>query len=147
LHAPLIVASPGACESLLAERAVADVLSLARTADVALVGIGSTDPSISSLIRAGYLTESELYRIEEQGAVGDICARHFDISGNILDIGINRRVVGISPQDLQSIPEVIGVAGGDLKAPAILGALCGRLINVLVTDNVSAGKVLQLADG
>jgi deoxyribonucleoside regulator len=145
LHAPLIVATVEACRSLLAERAIADVLALTRRSDAALVGIGSIDPSLSSLIRAGYLSESELRQIEAQGAVGDICARHFDVNGSILDIDINRRIVGIAPEDLQSIREVIGVAGGVLKAPAILGALRGRLINVLVTDDITAQAVLELA--
>jgi DNA-binding transcriptional regulator LsrR (DeoR family) len=144
LHAPLIVASTEACQSFLAERAIADVLELARQANVALVGIGSVDPTVSSLIRAGYLTEAQMHDIESEGAVGDICARHFDIDGNILDLDINHRVVGISPHGLRNIPEVIGVAGGPVKAPAILGALRGRLINVLVTDDVTAQKVLEL---
>src|SRR5690606_8194418 len=117
LHAPLVVASEAACRSLLAERTVAETLALARQSDIALVGIGSTSPSVSSLIRAGYLTEAELSAIEAEGAVGDICARHFDINGEILDIEINRRIVGISPEDLKAVPEVIAVAGGLLKAP------------------------------
>ncbi|HBY95809.1 MAG: sugar-binding transcriptional regulator [Ardenticatenaceae bacterium] len=144
LHAPLVVATAAACRSLLAERTVAETLELARQSDLALVGIGSTSPSVSSLIRAGYLTEAGLQAIESEGAVGDICARHFDIRGQILDIDINRRIVGISPDDLRAIPEVIGVAGGPLKAPAILGALRGELVDTLVTDDVTVRELLRL---
>jgi DNA-binding transcriptional regulator LsrR (DeoR family) len=39
---------------------------------------------------------------------------------------------------------VIGVAGGEAKAEAILGALRGGHVNVLVTDDVTARKVLAL---
>jgi len=36
------------------------------------------------------------------------------------------------------------VAGGEAKAEAILGALRGGHINILVTDDVTASKVLAL---
>jgi lsr operon transcriptional repressor len=61
-----------------------------------------------------------------------------------MDIELNRRMVGIELKDLQDIEQVIGVAGGEAKAEAILGALRGGHINVLVTDDGAAGKVLTL---
>jgi DNA-binding transcriptional regulator LsrR (DeoR family) len=38
---------------------------------------------------------------------------------------------------------VIGVAGGAVKARAILGALRGRLIKVLITDERAAQDILR----
>jgi DNA-binding transcriptional regulator LsrR (DeoR family) len=77
--------------------------------------------------------------------VGDICARHYDAFGNELDIDLNHRVVGIELEALHNIPHVIGVAGGEAKAEAILGALRGEHVNVLVTDDATALKVLELS--
>jgi len=145
LNAPLVVSNEPTCQLLLAQHTVAETLALARQSHVALVGIGSTDPSVSSLLRAGYLTEDELRTIEVAGAVGDVCARHFDLQGQILDIDINHRIVGISVDDLRRVPEVIGVAGGVRKARAILGALRGQLIDTLVTDDDTAHEILRLA--
>lgn len=144
LHAPLIVEDAAVREALLRERSIRETLELAKRADIALVGIGSVAPSISSLIRAGYLNREELKAIREQGAVGDICARQFDIHGNVLDIQFNKRVVGIDIESLKKIKQVIGVAGGILKAPAILGALRGGLIDVLITDEKAAQEVLRM---
>ena len=56
---------------------------------------------------------------------------------------INRRVIGISPDDLRMVPEVVGVAVGALKAPAILGALRGCLVDVLVTDDHAAREIIR----
>jgi deoxyribonucleoside regulator len=42
------------------------------------------------------------------------------------------------------IAQVIGVAGGEAKAEAILGALRGGHVNVLVTDDAAARKLLAL---
>lgn len=144
LHSPLLVETRTIRDSLMTETSIAQTLAVAKEADLALVGIGTTNPTASSLIRAGYLRKSELQAIADQGAVGDICARHFDIDGNVLDIDINHQVVGISIEDLRNIPEVIGVAVGRVKAPAILGALRGEFVDTLVTDAQAAREILHL---
>jgi deoxyribonucleoside regulator len=53
-------------------------------------------------------------------------------------------VVGIPPDVLRRIPFVLGVAGGKVKAPAILGALRAGLVNALVTDDTAAQCLLEL---
>jgi len=144
LHAPLIAENAHAREVLLQESRIRETLSLARRANVALVGIGAPTPEVCSLLRAGYLDREELARLRAQGVVGDICARHYDAQGGVLDIGLNQRIVGIEPEALHDIEQVVGVAGGEAKAEAILGALRGNHLNVLVTDDVTARKVLAL---
>ena len=143
-HAPLIVEDARAREVLLQEPRIRETLRLARRADVALVGIGAPDPEVSSLLRAGYLDRGALAQLRTQGVVGDICARHYDAQGSVLDIALNRRIVGIELEGLHDVEQVIGVAGGETKAAAILGALRGSHVNVLVTDDVTARKVLAL---
>jgi deoxyribonucleoside regulator len=144
LHAPLIVEEAHVQEMLLQEPRIRETLALARRADIALVGIGSLAPEVSSLLRAGYLDREGLARLRAQGAVGDICARHYDAQGRVLDIELNRRIVGVGLEALHDIEQVIGVAGGEAKAEAILGALRGGHVDVLVTDDVAARKVLEL---
>ncbi len=144
LHAPLIVEDTHAREVLLQEPRIHETLSLARRADVALVGIGAPSPEVYSLLRAGYLDREALAQLRAQGVVGDICARHYDAHGRVLDIELNRRIVGIELEALHDIEQVIGVAGGEAKAEAILGALRSGHVNVLITDDVTARKVLAL---
>ena len=57
---------------------------------------------------------------------------------------LHRRIVGIELDALRGIEQVIGVAGGEAKAEAILGALRGGRVNVLVTDDAAAQRVLDL---
>lgn len=147
LYAPLIVADSHAKEVLLQQDQIHKVLEVARKADVALVGIGSPIPKVSSLLRAGYLTRDMLPELQNQGVVGDVCARHYDIHGRILDIELNQRVVGLELEALHQIDQVIGVAGGATKAKAILGALKGHHVNVLITDDTAAKKILALDEG
>jgi deoxyribonucleoside regulator len=144
LHAPLIVEEAQLREMLQHEPRIRETLSLAQRADVALVGIGVLVPELSNLLRGGYLTREELDRLQAQGAVGDICARHYDIQGSVLEIELNRRIVGIELEALHNIERVIGVAGGKAKAETILGALRGGHVTVLVTDEAAAREVLRL---
>ncbi len=146
LPAPAIVDSPDVRDALMNDRPVRETLDLARQMDLAVVGIGTTNPSMSSLVRAQYLTENEVSAIAEAGAVGDVCAIHFDIDGKVLDIPIARRVVGIQPEDLKKVPLSIAVAGGEVKAPAIHGALRSGLVKALVTDDEAARIVLNIDD-
>jgi DNA-binding transcriptional regulator LsrR (DeoR family) len=81
--------------------------------------------------------------IQAQGAVGDICGTHFNPDGEILDIDLHTRIVGISLQELcASRGTVLGVAGGSKKSGAILGALNGGYLDVLVTDASAASTLL-----
>jgi deoxyribonucleoside regulator len=144
LHAPLIVEGARAREVLLEEPRIQETLSLARRADLALVGIGAPYAEVSSLLRAGYTDQRALVQLQAQGVVGDVCARHYDAQGSELDVDLNWRVVGIELAALHEIKQVIGVAGGETKAAAILGALRGGHVNVLVTDDETAKRVLAL---
>lgn len=143
LPAPAIVESQQVRAAMIDERQISDTLNLARQVDIAILGIGTTDPEISGLVRAGYLTIKELQTLADAGAVGDVCAIYFDQHGNVIDTPVAKRVVGVSKQDLIQIPSRLAVAGGVVKAPAILGALRSGLITSLVTDDLAARKIID----
>ncbi len=144
LHAPLVVKDPAVRDALLQEDHVRETLELARNANIAMVGVGTMVPGASSLVRAGYLDVETAAEMERSGVVGDICARQYDINGQLLESELNRRIIGIELEALHHIDQVIGVAGGEAKASTILGALRGKHINVLVTDETAARKVLAM---
>jgi deoxyribonucleoside regulator len=145
LHAPLIVKDVHARDILLQQPNIADTLARICEADIALVGIGTPRPEGNSLLRAGYVDIETLTDLRRAGAVGDVCARHYDLNGCELDLDLNHRVVGIEIEALRGIDRVIGVTGGDGRAAAVLGAIRGRYVNVLVTDDETAENVLALA--
>lgn len=78
--------------------------------------------------------------------MGDVCAIYFDIEGNLAPIDFHKRRIGASLPGILEIPVRLGVAGNIEKAEAILGAACGGFINSLVTDNLTALRVLELAE-
>ena len=144
LAAPLFVDREGTAESLLADRTIAATLAMARSAEVAVTGIGSIDSSLSGLRRAGYFDDEELEQMRNDGVVGDLMGYLLDENGVVLDIPQNRKVVALHPEELSDVETVVGVAGGAAKAAAILAALRGSYLDVIVTDSVAAEAILAL---
>jgi DNA-binding transcriptional regulator LsrR (DeoR family) len=142
LHAPAIVATGGVRTALLTDPGIRRVLDLACRVDIALVGIGALVPS-STLIHSGYLNARELTTLRRNGAVGDICTRSFSAEGAGIGGALDARIMAVGLDDLRRIRTVIAVAGGLEKAEAILGALRGGLVTVLVTDHLAARAVLR----
>ena len=144
LHAPLLVEDRRTRDLFLQEPTVNDVLQIAAKANTVLIGIGSLQAESSGIIWTGYITRKERDWLHNIGVVGHMCAQFFDISGKILDIGINQRSISIGLSALRQIDNVIAVAGTTDKASAILGALNGGYIDSLVTDDSAARQVLEL---
>jgi deoxyribonucleoside regulator len=144
LSAPMLVEDEALAAALRRERTIEETLALAARADVALIGIGTPQPELSSLLRAGYLSRGEMERLIENGVVGDIVAHQFDAEGRWMDIPANRRAISLDADSLRRIPRVIAVSGGISKARAILAGLRGRYCTCLVTDARAAQVVLEL---
>jgi DNA-binding transcriptional regulator LsrR (DeoR family) len=147
LSSPVMADSPAAAEVLRSQQGIAYTLTAARSADVALVGIGILDPEIFGFVRAGFITPEELADLVADGAVGDVTGQIFTLDGELHPCDFNRRVVGITFEDLCRIPTTIAVAMGIEKAVAILGCLRTCIINVLCTDDQTARQVLSLDEG
>ncbi len=144
IHAPGIVKDRIVRDALVTDPQVVDTLALAGRADVALVGIGVFVPG-STLLAGNTLTREEICDLKLHGVVGDIALQFFDADGHRVDHPINDRIVGTDIERIKAIPRVIGVAGGLEKLPAIQAALRGGLVNVLVTDDQTAARLLNQA--
>jgi len=141
-YVPAFVDDRAALKGLLHLTDVESVIQTWPNLDVALVGIGRFARQIqSSMLFASYVTDDELQELEQCSAVGDICGRFFDIHGE--QCLLMSEIIGISLEQLKALGNVIGVAGGEQKASAILGALRGGYLNVLVTDTVTAAAILE----
>ncbi len=140
--APGIVNSQMVRDALLTDVQIAGTLALAAQADIAVVGIGRPTPD-SVVMQSGILTEEEFAHLQACGAVGDIALRFFDSQGRAVRHEICDRIIGLDLDQIKRIPRVIGAAGGLEKVEVIRAALQGKLINVLVTDEQSALRLLE----
>ncbi len=139
---PVIAASAQERDMLQAQKIVAKTHEMARSADVALVGIGQVDEN-APLLLDGFITANELSEVRDAGAVGEILGWVFDAKGNIVQ-GLTNNKVSSTPLHKNSGTEVIGAASGKAKVLPILAAIRGGLITGLVTDETTAGALLRL---
>ncbi|MCD6425655.1 MAG: sugar-binding transcriptional regulator [Anaerolineales bacterium] len=144
LYTPFIVENESTATSLLEDPSVEEAISIGRECDIALMGIGTTKPEYCSLYKGNHITKGELDTIRSASAVGDVCALYYEIDGALAKVDFHQRRIGSAFDDLQNIDTRLAVAGNPEKSEAILGAIRGGFINALVTDNLTAIRVLEL---
>ena len=142
LPAPGIVGSEGTLKILVADQYVREAMSLFDRVSIALVGIGDIEPSKLLTLSGNVFSIEEQEILRSKGAVGDILLRFFDENGKPVKGPLSNRVVSMSLEQLAKVDRAIAVAGGARKFKAILGALRGKWINVLVTDRCTAEQLL-----
>ncbi len=143
LPAPGVLGSASARDALMSDPALAPIVRTWAEVTVALVGIGSLDPSPLVRESGNAWSPAEARELASAGAVGDICFRFFDADGEPIASALDGRVVGMSLDDFRRIPRRVGVAGGPHKVAAIRGALRGGWLTSLVTDVATAGALLD----
>jgi DNA-binding transcriptional regulator LsrR (DeoR family) len=142
LLAPGIASSVDARDALATDRFVKEALDGLADVTLALVGIGALEPSSLLQSSGNIFSESELAALGERGAVGDICLRFFDENGDRVESDVDRRVIGVTLEQLREADRSVGIAGAARKYDAIHGALLGGWINVLITDSTTAERLL-----
>ncbi len=144
LHAPAIVEHQSLRDSLLADPTIRGTYTMYGRLTTAILGIGAlTHGTTSRLVYSDLIDDSLLKSLLADGAVGDVLAYVYREDGSCVPSPLDQRVIAIPLQTLLDVPRRIGVAGGVLKTRAIQGALHGRFINVLVTDSITAQKLVQ----
>lgn len=142
MYAPAIVNDKKLKEDIMKEQSIKNIFNLINNCTMAIVGIGNLAQN-STIYKYNYITKEELEKLEKEESVGDICLHPYKINGELIKDDINKRVIGVTMDDLKKIPMVIGIAGGEDKTEAILGALKGGFIDTLITDNITAKNILE----
>ncbi len=110
----------------------------------AIVGVG-TPTADATIVQLGYLEADDVRALRDHRVVGrhprPVLRRS---TARWSTLPIHDRRIGIELSDLAQIPKVVGVAGGVHKVEAILGALRGGFLDVLVTNELAALRLLEL---
>lgn len=142
LPLPAIVESREIGEALKTDGSIAGVFQRGEEAEIALFTAG-TFGQRSALYQAGYLKDEDLVRLKKLGAVGDICSHVINIEGQICDPDLDARTMAVGLDKIKNKKYKIGVAQGFSKVDSLCGALCGGIINVLVTNEETAERILN----
>jgi DNA-binding transcriptional regulator LsrR (DeoR family) len=138
---PVIAATVHEKNMLIQQKSLRNVMDLAAQADVTFVGIGTVDET-AALLRDGFVRADELRAMVKAGAVGEIVGWSYDASGKLIDGLINDRVLSV-PFDMPAKRRIIGLAMAPGRFKAIKGAITGKLINGLITNELMAEQLLK----
>ena len=138
---PVLCSSAAERETLHGQALVRSTLELGAQADVTFVGIGELGVD-GPLCIDGFLGKEEMLDLVKSGAAGEICGWIYDREGQLLGNSINDRVASV-PIPSREKSSVIGIAQGKKKLAAISGALKGKIINGIITDEATAEQLLS----
>ena len=126
-------------EVLLAQRGVSDVFRLATTADLMLVGIGTTEPD-AQLVGSRMVEMAEIIEVREEGGKGEILGHFFDENGRAIRTSLTQRTLSLELDQLRG-RKIVAIAGGSEKTWAIRSVLMSGLLGGLITDERTANAL------
>ena len=141
MPAPFFADSIADKKVLLAQKSLKDVFSLARAAELYVLGIGEVGAH-AHMLATGMITEEELRGVKRAGAVGEVLGRFLDRSGRAVDAELNERAVAVKLEEIKGKP-VVAIAGGEDKPQAIMAVLESRVITGLITDEATANAIVD----
>ncbi len=142
IPSPLIMSSKEMAEAIRNESSVQEVTSMIKLASMTIVGIGAMNDD-ATILKSSMLSHNDFLLLNMKGAVGDVICHFIDKDGNLVDNDIDSRLINVSLNTLKQLENVIGVAAGPQKVPAIAAALKGGYIDIIITDESTAELLCQ----
>lgn len=146
MPAPGIVSSTELARLLRSDRYIASAIENVSKVDIVFAGIGGLTKNALLVRDETIITWNEVKALMDRGAVGEIGLHFYDIQGNLVDSDLEERVIGIRLDELKTIDRIVAIAGGTEKVDAIIGAVRGKFINTLITDVLTAKRLLDAAN-
>jgi len=124
-------------EALSKNQEIKGTIDLINNIDTLVFGIGSAD----TMAQRRHLPSEMIDNLLDKGAVAEAFGHYFDIRGNEL---WEYETIGLSLERFKTINHIIGVAGGEEKAEAIMSITSVRKDINIITDQAAAKKILTL---
>ena len=142
IWAPAVASTPEIAAMLRKDHVVASTLAMANSVQCAMIGLGDVKHSV--LAARGFIDAAELDAMAAAGAVGDVFTHFFDIEGRKVPTCLDGRSL---TADVPMPCPTVAVAYGEEKVKPLVGAIRGKYISGLVTDERTAAAVLKVIRG
>ncbi len=139
IWAPAIASTKETAHIMRNDHVLASILAMANAVDCAMIGLGSVKNSV--LISRGFITAKDAEDLAALGAVGDVFTHFFTLDGRRIPSAVEERSV---TADVPLRCPVTAVAYGEDKVLPIVGAIRGKLISGIVTDERTAEAALEI---
>ena len=145
MPAPGIVDSIEAANFLKSDKHISAAIDAVINADIIFAGIGSLSQEALLIKDETIISREEVKWLRKNGAIGEFALHFYDKNGKLVDSDIEKRIIGIGWDEIKNIDRVVAIAGGPEKNDAILGALHGGFVDVLITDHETARKLVEVS--
>ncbi|MEW6549937.1 MAG: sugar-binding domain-containing protein [Spirochaetota bacterium] len=138
IWAPAVASSVEHADVLRNDYVVAPVLKIANDVEIGFIGLGDIESSL--IFSHGFLEKEEVAAILAGGAIGEIFGHFYGIDGKLHHTEVENRTISV---DFPMRCPIVAVAYGESKVKPIIGAIRGKLIQGLITDEKTAETVLN----
>ncbi len=142
LYAPAIVENKETKEAIMSDYSLKGTFEKMDNCNYIIAGIGELKEDTSWYKESTFNTQYREHLLM-RGCVGDMGFRWYDSSGNKVEHEYDDRTIGYNLLKRNNHALIIGIAGGKKKHEAVLGALKGGYLDVLITDSETADMLLQ----
>ncbi|MEP3279884.1 MAG: sugar-binding transcriptional regulator [Stappiaceae bacterium] len=142
LHAPAVLSTPELAEALRQEPAIRNQLEKLGFLDRAIFSVGNCD-SDTPMVQMAITNKDEFDWYRNNGAVGVLCGYFIDKNGQHVKGPVDNRMIGVTLDQVRATGAGILVAGGVAKFNAIQATLNGGYVSHLVTDDLTARRLLD----
>ncbi|MGY0066152.1 sugar-binding transcriptional regulator [Streptomyces sp. QTS137] len=140
IYAPMLLPDAATAEALRHQTGIARAFEYFDKVTVACVSIGSWEPGISTV--HDMLSDEEREHYASLGVAAEMSAHLFDTDGRRVGRDLGERCITVKTHQLRKVPEVVAIAGGQRKGPAIDAVLRSGLVTSLVTDTSAADYLM-----
>jgi DNA-binding transcriptional regulator LsrR (DeoR family) len=143
-----IINSPAVLDSEESKRVIEndsnsrEILEMSKFFKVAIVGMSDIGIE-STLIKSGNFTLEDFNYLKNLGVVGDLNLIFINSNGEPVENEINKRILMLNLDRIKKVGNVIGIGFGNRKLSTILGALRGKIINILISDKNTILNILK----
>ncbi len=142
IHAPAFANDIESKKLFLKQAQIQDGLKELENLDMVIVAIGTSERD-ATILQLDIVPNLDAIRLKEN-SIGDISYHFFNQFGEFSMPSISERIIGASQEDITKTPIRTAIAYGKNKAPVILAALEGKLINLLITDEETGLELVNL---
>jgi DNA-binding transcriptional regulator LsrR (DeoR family) len=142
-YAPFVLPDAATARAMRSQREVALAFAQLPRVTTAVMGVGLWAPGQSTLYDTA--REHDRRELRRLGVCAEVSGVFLTEDGTPVRTELNDRMIGIDAEQMRAIPEVVVIAYGTAKAPAVRSALVSGLVGGLVTHSSVARTLLDAA--
>jgi DNA-binding transcriptional regulator LsrR (DeoR family) len=143
LNGPLVFPDEGSYQEVIRLPQIQEVLRAVVKANVLIFGVGAMHNSL--VFERDLFTRAEIAGLVKAGAVGEVLGRFYNAKGVECETALRNRTLSIDLAKLRGIARRIAVVVGVDRTAAVLGAIRGKVLNTLVTEESCAEALLRMS--